>query len=97
MEFKVRKGLESDFLLYGLKLQYFYLFIGIGAGLVFFLVGDLLRLFNLGQMFLFFIHFIGSIVAYSFVWRVLKKISKRSKYSFRKNQTTISNRDIVKY
>jgi len=97
MEHKVRKGLESNFLIYGCSVQSFYLLIGCGATCILFVLTDMLTSLKSGQFLAFLIHLILIFGAFISIWILLAKNSKKPKYNFGKSESTISNKDILNY
>lgn len=95
--YKVRKGLESNFLIKGMQIRYFFIWVITGVMIAFYLLIDLLSRAKNGTigMWLFSL-VIGVIIFYSLRFFLLSK-SKTKRYAFSKKEETISNKDILKY
>jgi hypothetical protein len=97
MEHKVRKGLESNFLIYGCTVKAFYVLLGCATFETLYIVGDILSALRSGHFSTFMMHLILNIGIFIALWFFLVKKSKKSKYKFGKRESTISNKDILNY
>lgn len=97
MNYKVSKGLETDFLLYGCTVKNFYLLMSVGVGCILLLAMDIMNTLKKGDFSGFFLHLFFLVMVFISAWFILSRMSKKAKYKFGRGKSTITNRDILNY
>lgn len=99
MRYKVRKGLDKELLVHGMKIPLFYAWLGIAGFFVFILMGMILQFTSEGSS-LSFLGLVGTALGLFIVVLLIKvyftKISKKRKITDRKISSIISNINILK-
>lgn len=100
MDYKVRKGLETDLKIKGMTAKYFYIYCGIGGALGVVILALFMKTLHGGS----FMGFIGVLVVLGVVFVtmriVLMNLSRTDKLRKWKNGrklTVVSNRDILRW
>lgn len=95
MKFKVRKGLETNFLIYGCSVRYFYILCGVVAGTLMLVLTDFMTSIKSGHISIWLMHVVLAAIGLGIVWSFFKKNSVSKRNNFKKIESTISNKDIL--
>lgn len=100
MKFKVRKGLETDLKIMGMTAKYFYVYCGIGGGLMIIALASFMGAVYGGS----FIGFVALLVILGVIFVIVRivlmnmsRTDKLRKYKSGGKTIIVSNRDILKW
>ena len=100
MNYKVRKGLETDLKIKGMTAKYFYIYCGLGGALGVIAMASFMAMIRGGA----FMNFVFTLIVLGFVFIItrfvlmnMSRSDKLRKYKNNKEVTIISNRDILKW
>lgn len=100
MDYKVRKGLETDLKIKGMTAKYFYIYCGIGGTLGVLALASFMSALHGGS----FMVFIGIVVVLGIIFVAMRivlmnmsRTDKLRKWKNGRKMTVVSNRDILKW